>query len=42
MVEVKGVRKSFGGAEVLKGVDLRVEPGDVVAVLGPKIGRAHV
>ncbi len=35
MVEVKGVRKSFGGAEVLKGVDLRVEPGDVVAVLGP-------
>ena len=32
---VKGVRKSFGALEVLKGVDLSVEKGDVVAFLGP-------
>ena len=35
MLEVKGVHKSFGALEVLKGVDLTVEKGDVVAILGP-------
>ncbi len=35
MVEVKNIRKAFDGAEVLKGVDLQVYQGDVVAILGP-------
>ena len=35
MLEVKGIRKSFGDLEVLKGVDLHVDKGDVVAILGP-------
>ena len=35
MLEVKGIRKNFGNLEVLKGVDLNVEKGDVVAILGP-------
>ena len=35
MLEIKGIRKSFGNLEVLKGVDLKVEKGDVVAILGP-------
>lgn len=34
MIEIKGLKKSFGANEVLKGVDLNVEKGDVVAVLG--------
>ena len=34
-MEVKNVRKSFGQTQVLKGVDLRVDRGDVVAILGP-------
>ncbi len=34
MIEIKDIRKSFGSLEVLKGVSLNVEQGDVVAVIG--------
>jgi len=32
--ELSGVRKSYDGVEVLRGIDLVVEPGDLVAILG--------
>nr|WP_090101572.1 amino acid ABC transporter ATP-binding protein [Lentzea jiangxiensis] len=35
LVEAIGVRKSFGHTEVLKGIDLEVERGEVVCLLGP-------
>ncbi len=35
MLEARNVRKSFGGPEVLRGIDLEVEKGDVIAILGP-------
>ena len=35
MLEAKNVHKRFDGLEVLKGIDLQVEKGDVVAILGP-------
>ena len=35
VVEMLGVVKDFGGVRALAGVDLRVEPGEVVAFLGP-------
>jgi polar amino acid transport system ATP-binding protein len=34
-IEVRGLRKSFGDHEVLKGVDLVVDAGEVVCVIGP-------
>lgn len=35
MLSVKNVHKKYGNVEVLKGVDLTVKPGEVVAVIGP-------
>ena len=35
MVEIKGLYKSFGKLEVLKGVDLHLKGGKISAVLGP-------
>ncbi|MFB9854857.1 amino acid ABC transporter ATP-binding protein [Micromonospora andamanensis] len=35
MVEIKGIHKSFGPVDVLRGVDLRVRAGEVVVILGP-------
>ena len=35
MLELHGIKKDFGDLEVLKGIDLTVEQGDVVAILGP-------
>ena len=34
-VEARGVHKSYGALEVLKGVSLTVRPGEVTAILGP-------
>ncbi len=34
MIEVKNIRKSFGTLEVLKGVDLSVEKGEIVSIIG--------
>ena len=35
IVHVRGLRTHFGGAEVLCGIDLEVECGEVVAIVGP-------
>jgi polar amino acid transport system ATP-binding protein len=34
VVRLEGVRKSFGAVEVLKGIDLAVERGEVIAIIG--------
>jgi polar amino acid transport system ATP-binding protein len=34
IVEITALRKSFGTNEVLKGIDLAVQPGEVIAIIG--------
>ena len=35
MIEIKGVTKNFGSLQVLKGIDLRIEKGEIVSIVGP-------
>ena len=38
MLEIKNLRKSFGDVEVLKGIDLKVKKGEVLAIIGSSGG----
>lgn len=35
MIEVKNLQKSFDGLDVLKGVDIKIEKGEKIVVIGP-------
>lgn len=35
MIRIENLHKRFGELEVLKGIDLRIQPGEVVCVIGP-------
>jgi lipoprotein-releasing system ATP-binding protein len=35
MIDIKGIRKSFGSLEVLKGIDLHIQKGQIVSIVGP-------
>jgi len=35
MLEIKGLRAKVGGKEILKGIDMTVNPGEVHAIMGP-------
>jgi len=34
-LELRGLRKSFGKTEIIRGVDLQVQAGERVAIIGP-------
>ncbi len=38
MLKVTGLKKNFGKIEVLKGVDLTINPGEILVVVGPSGG----
>lgn len=35
MIDIKGVTKSFGKLQVLKGIDLHIGKGEIVSIVGP-------
>ncbi len=35
MIEIKNITKSFGALNVLKGIDLHIEKGEIVSIVGP-------
>ena len=35
MISIRGLHKHFGDLEVLKGIDIEIQPGEVVAIVGP-------
>lgn len=35
MLEIKNLHKAFGNTEVLKGIDFKIDKGEVIAILGP-------
>ena len=35
MIDTKGITKSFGSLQVLKGIDLHIDKGEVVSIVGP-------
>ena len=34
MLEVSGIRKSFGSTEILKGIDIKMDQGEVLSIIG--------
>ena len=41
ILEIKGLKKQFGGVAALSGIDLSIEEGEILGIVG-QIGRAHV
>ena len=35
MIQAQGITKSFGSLQVLKGIDLIIQPREIVAIVGP-------
>ena len=35
MIDIKGITKSFGSLQVLKGIDLQIKKGEIVSIVGP-------
>jgi len=35
MIDIQGITKSFGSLQVLRGIDLHVDKGEVVSIVGP-------
>jgi len=39
LLELKDLHKSFGSLEVIKGIDLEIDKGDILVIIGPSGSR---
>ena len=46
MIKLEGITKSFGSLQVLKGIDLEINKGEIVSIVGPsgagKLSLIHI
>ena len=35
MIQLQGITKSFGSLQVLRGIDLNIDKGETVSIVGP-------
>ena len=35
MIKLEGITKSFGSLQVLKGIDLEINKGEIISIVGP-------
>ena len=42
MIELQGITKSFGTLQVLKGIDLMIEKGEVVSIVAQRCGENYI
>lgn len=42
LLEIKNVKKNFGGVEVLKDISLKVDKGEVLGIIGPSGSGGYV
>ncbi len=35
MIQLEGITKSFGSLQVLRGIDLHIDKGEIVSIVGP-------
>ena len=37
MIKLEGITKSFGSLQVLKGIDLEINKGEIISIVGPRV-----